>query len=73
VYVFELPFGHCVFSRAMVVGYPPSRGIYFCGIGVNVSQKLVIGWPFHQDVCLWLLVMPRVCIPTGIVIDWFSS
>jgi hypothetical protein len=27
VYVFELPFGHYVSSRAMVVGYSPSRGL----------------------------------------------
>jgi hypothetical protein len=26
---FELPFGHCVSSRAMLVGFSPSRGIMF--------------------------------------------
>jgi hypothetical protein len=51
VYVFGLPFGHYVFSRVMVVGLFTWSWDYFHGIGINISQNSVLGWPLCQDIC----------------------
>jgi len=49
---FELPFGHCVSSRAMFVGYSPGHGIIFV---ILASTKLVMGWPLCQEVCFMVV------------------
>jgi hypothetical protein len=67
--MFRTPFGHCVSSRAMFVGFSPGRGL--------------ILWYWHQHSWLWgghyakkyalgLLVIPGVCISINIVINWFG-
>jgi len=49
---FELPFGHCVSSRAMFMGYSPGHGLIFV---VLASTQLVMGWPLRQGVCFMVI------------------
>jgi hypothetical protein len=51
----RLPFGRCVFSRVMVVGLFTWSWDYFHGLGINVSQKSVLGWPLCQDICFMVV------------------
>jgi hypothetical protein len=48
--LFGFPFGRYVFSRVMVMGLFTWSWDYFHHIGINVSPKLVIGWPLCQDI-----------------------
>jgi hypothetical protein len=55
VYVFELPFGHCVSSRATVVGYSPGHGLIFV---VLASTSWLWDGHYAKMYVLWLLVIP---------------
>jgi hypothetical protein len=46
--MFRTPFGHCVSSRAMFVGFFTWSWAYFV---VLASTQLVMGWPLCQEVC----------------------
>jgi hypothetical protein len=43
------------FSRVMVMGLFTWSWDYSHGIGIKVSQNLVLGWTLCQYICLWLL------------------
>jgi hypothetical protein len=54
VYIFELPFGHCVSSRTMVVGYSPGLGLIFVVLESmgwlwdgHYAKMYVLGLHFH--------------------------
>jgi hypothetical protein len=49
---FELPFGHCVSSRAMCMVFSPHRGLILV---ILVSKQLVMGWPLCQEVCVMVV------------------
>jgi len=58
---FRLTFGHYVFSRVMVMGLFTWSWAYFHGLGINVSQKPVLGWPLCQDICFMVVGWYKLC------------
>jgi hypothetical protein len=58
--MFRTPFGHCVSSRSMFVGFSPCRGF--------------ILWYWHQQNSLWGAIMPRSMfyVTWGLHFHWQS-